>query len=244
MPYARTCKYCPWSVNHLMMKVRRNNRRKKSRSSSSSSDDVQTALYRKKAFVTCRSPSDSFFVCQLLQNIYEDTAQIRIRWCSFTDPNTDEQKIDENTRFKLDYDDVLDIETILMQLKYVIHYDDKTLTLRKKDIIETYNLLEKSIHSTLKKRKHKNNPSSITKRQRTKEEVDPFFEDTISVPFISSSVQSKLAIRAVILNDAQLLQNLIDDVDRVCSVKKFHISKTSFVICISRFIFVGIYRKV
>lgn len=47
---------------------------------------------------------------------------------------------------------------------------------------------------------------------------------SVSVPFISSSVQSKLAIRAVLLNDAELLKSLIDDVDRVYSVgtNEFH----------------------
>ena len=72
----------------------------------------------------------------------------------------------------------------------------------------------------------------------TEYEVEPFFEDkyraipiknreliqisllfSFPVPFISSSVQSKLAIRAVILNDPLLLKTLIDDVDRVYSVK-------------------------
>ena len=43
---------------------------------------------------------------------------------------------------------------------------------------------------------------------------------SLPVPFISSSVQSKLAIRAVLRNDPILLKSLIDDVDRVCSVKK------------------------
>ncbi|CAF1146314.1 unnamed protein product [Adineta steineri] len=47
---------------------------------------------------------------------------------------------------------------------------------------------------------------------------EPFFEDNLSVPFISSFVQSKLAIRAVLLNDTKLLKSLIDDVDHVCSV--------------------------
>ena len=41
----------------------------------------------------------------------------------------------------------------------------------------------------------------------------------LSVPFISSVVQSKLAIRAVLLNNEALLKSLIDDVDRVCSVR-------------------------
>lgn len=40
----------------------------------------------------------------------------------------------------------------------------------------------------------------------------------MSVPFISSLVQSKLAFRAVFLNDVKLLKSLIADTDRVCSV--------------------------
>lgn len=39
-------------------------------------------------------------------------------------------------------------------------------------------------------------------------------------PFISSVVQSKLAIRAVLTDDTKLLKLLIEDVDRVCSVNK------------------------
>ena len=41
---------------------------------------------------------------------------------------------------------------------------------------------------------------------------------SVPVPFISSSVQGKLAIRAVMLDDADLLKSLLADVDRVCSV--------------------------
>ncbi len=41
---------------------------------------------------------------------------------------------------------------------------------------------------------------------------------SLPVPFISSIVQGKLAIRAVLINDPALLKILINDVDRVCSV--------------------------
>ncbi len=41
---------------------------------------------------------------------------------------------------------------------------------------------------------------------------------SLPVPFISSLVQGKLAIRAVLINDSTLLKSLISDVDRVCSV--------------------------
>jgi hypothetical protein len=43
---------------------------------------------------------------------------------------------------------------------------------------------------------------------------------SLTVPFISSYVQSKLAIRAVLLNDSKLLKSLINDIDHVCSVTK------------------------
>jgi hypothetical protein len=41
---------------------------------------------------------------------------------------------------------------------------------------------------------------------------------SLPVPFISSIVQGKLAIRAVLINDPALLKSLIADVDRVSSV--------------------------
>jgi len=78
----------------------------------------------------------------------------------------------------------------------------------------------------------KENPSITEYR------IDPFFDTkyklnkvfitdrlfcvyifSLPIPYISSSVQSKLAIRAVNLNDVKLLQSLIDDVDHVSSVK-------------------------
>jgi hypothetical protein len=43
---------------------------------------------------------------------------------------------------------------------------------------------------------------------------------SLPVPFISSVVHGKLAIRAVLINDSKLLKNLIDDVEHVCSVKQ------------------------
>ena len=38
------------------------------------------------------------------------------------------------------------------------------------------------------------------------------------VPFISATVQSKLAIRAVLLNDGESLKSLMEDADRLHSV--------------------------
>ena len=65
------------------------------------------------------------------------------------------------------------------------------------------------------------NPSSKTSNVSlgTKQnKSSTLFLCSIPVPYISSSVQGKLAIRAVLLNDAALLESLIASVDRVCSV--------------------------
>ena len=40
---------------------------------------------------------------------------------------------------------------------------------------------------------------------------DPFFEDSVEIPYVSSEIQSKLAFRAIELDDMKLLQKLIDD---------------------------------
>jgi hypothetical protein len=114
-------------------------------SSSSSSADLRTLLYTNRTFITCRSPSDSFFLCQVLQDVYNDTKKIRIRWCSRTDGNDDETEINEHTHFKIDYEDTLDPHTILTGIPDVIHHSDKTVSLKKQHIIETKRLLEKSI---------------------------------------------------------------------------------------------------
>ena len=42
---------------------------------------------------------------------------------------------------------------------------------------------------------------------------------SLPIPFISSIIQGKLAIRAVLINDTKLLEKLIDDIVHVCSVK-------------------------
>ena len=114
-------------------------------SSTNSSQDNAGILFANKTFVTCRNPSDSFFLCQVLQDVYEDTKKIRIRWCSATDGADDDTPIDENTRFKLDYTDTLDPQTILTGIPEVIRHTDKTISMRKQDITETQRLLEKSI---------------------------------------------------------------------------------------------------
>lgn len=53
--------------------------------------------------------------------------------------------IDENTKFRFDYEDTLDPQTILTAIPDIIRHPDKTLSLRKNDIFETNRLLEKSI---------------------------------------------------------------------------------------------------
>ncbi|CAF3964350.1 unnamed protein product [Rotaria sp. Silwood2] len=327
-----------------------------SSSPSSSSDDDDdndnnNLLYPNKTFITCRSPSDSFYLCQVLQDVDTDTKKIRIRWCSIVGGNDDNTKIGTNTHFKFDYMDKLDPDTILTSISNVIyHDDDNTISLKKEDIVETKRLLEKSIRgesfssddmmdlstehivkkkisshihfesnsesesssssgsqssttisTTNRKRKRTSNkpkyrkqpakkrarkasdssddavyqrrPANsrvkitshlIKRRQKkasseksdnvdetskskkkakksttirkaqlfkvhsnrslkentavTKYNKEPFFEDNLPVPFISSFIQSKLAIRAVIINDSKLLKSLINDVHRVASV--------------------------
>ncbi|CAF3044685.1 unnamed protein product, partial [Rotaria sp. Silwood2] len=61
------------------------------------------------------------------------------------DENGDETKIDENKRFKFDYEDKLDSNTILTEIQHLIHHADKTISLLKQDIIETNILLKKSM---------------------------------------------------------------------------------------------------
>ncbi|XP_013405621.1 tankyrase-like protein isoform X2 [Lingula anatina] len=49
-------------------------------------------------------------------------------------------------------------------------------------------------------------------------EKDPLFETKENVPFVSSTAHSKLVIRAVLMNDMKLLQQLVDDRKQVHSV--------------------------
>lgn len=93
-----------------------------------------------------------------MENIDNDSEEIPIRWCSLIDgdDDDDETKIDENTHFKLDYEDTLDTNAILMEIKHVIHHADHSISLRKQDIILTNRLLKKSISpdkSTAKRKK-------------------------------------------------------------------------------------------
>jgi hypothetical protein len=116
-----------------------------SSSSSSSSSEDENLLYKNQTFVTCRSPSDSFYLCRVLQDVNTHTKRIRIRWCSVVGEDGDDTQISINTRFKLSYVDVLDPHTILTAITDIIEHNDGTLSLKKGDIVETKRLLEKSI---------------------------------------------------------------------------------------------------
>ena len=116
-----------------------------SSSSSISSTNLRTLLYSNETFITCRSPLDSFFLCQVLQNVYNNAKQVPIRWWSLVNENDDGTKIDETTRFKLSYKDTLHPDTTLTEIQNVIHHPDKTISLKKQDIIETNRLLKQSI---------------------------------------------------------------------------------------------------
>ncbi|CAF4296163.1 unnamed protein product, partial [Adineta steineri] len=107
--------------------------------------NLRTLLYSNRTFITCRSPEDSFFLCQVLQDVYNDTKRIRIRWCSLADENGDETKVDDKTHFKFDYEDTLDPKTVLTGIPHVTRHADNTISLKEPDIIETKRLLEKSI---------------------------------------------------------------------------------------------------
>jgi hypothetical protein len=112
---------------------------------SSADDDDDDLLYENGTLVTCRNLSDSFYLCQVLQNVYTSTKSIRIRWCSVIGEKGDDTNISINTKFKLDYTDKLDPDTILMDIPDPIEYPDDTISLKKQHIIDTKRLLEKSI---------------------------------------------------------------------------------------------------
>ena len=63
----------------------------------------------------------------------------------------------------------------------------------------------------------KNNPNWRLKANTTINvwEKDPLFESKEKVPFVSSLAQSKLAIRAVLLNDMKLLEQVVKDNTKV-----------------------------
>ena len=142
-------------------------------------------LYSNRTFITCRSPGDSFFLCQVLQDVYNDTKRFRIRWCARTDGKDDEAPIDENTHFQMDYDDTLDPQTILTGIPDVIRHSDKTLSLSKQHIFETKRLLDKSIKGETST-STSDEPMDLTADSTTK---------AITKPARESSDDDSLAIR-------------------------------------------------
>ena len=108
-------------------------------------DDDDDLLYASKTFVTCRSPSDTFYLCQVLQNVYTYTKKIPIRWCSVIGEDGDDTKISISTRFKLSYTDTLDPNAILTDVTSVLRHDGGVISMKKQDIVESKRLLEKSI---------------------------------------------------------------------------------------------------
>lgn len=114
---------------------------------SSKSANVKKVIYGKLTFLTCRSPTDSFYLCRTLDDVYDDATQVRIQWYSFVDENHDENDIDEKTHFKLSYQDVLDIHTILTEIPSVVTHPHQRITLKKKDISRTRHLLKESIEA-------------------------------------------------------------------------------------------------
>jgi len=112
---------------------------------SSADDNDDDLLYENGTFVTCRNSSDSFYLCQVLQNVYTYTKSIRIRWCSVIGENGDDTNISIKTKFKLDYTDKLHRNTILMNVPDPIEHPDNTISLKKEHLVDTKRLLEKSI---------------------------------------------------------------------------------------------------
>ena len=110
-------------------------------------DDDDSLLYSSQTFVTCRSPSDSFYLCQLLEDVHEHTKKIRIRWCSLVDGEDDDTAIGIKTRFQLSYVDTLDPRAILLNIEEVLYQTPTVFSLRKRDLVETKRLLTRSIRS-------------------------------------------------------------------------------------------------
>lgn len=52
-------------------------------------------------------------------------------------------------------------------------------------------------------------------------EKDPTFETNIQIPYVSSSAHSKLLIRAILLKDIAMLQSLMKDTQKICSLNTY-----------------------
>ena len=88
---------------------------------------------------------NTFYLCQVLQNVYAYTKNIRIRWCSVVGEKGDATTISIHTKFKLDYTDKLNPNTILMDIPDLVKNPDGTFSLKKQHIVDSKRLLEKSI---------------------------------------------------------------------------------------------------
>lgn len=163
-------------------------------------------LYSNRTFITCRSPGDSFFLCQVLQDVFNDTKKFRIRWYARTDGKDDEAPIDEHTHFRMDFDDTLDPHTILTGIPDIIRHPDKTLTLSKQHIFETKRLLDKSIKgesSTSDEPMDLSAESSV--KTTDKPELEPSDDDSLAIrrtppppPPLSSTSTPKVKKRKIV----------------------------------------------
>lgn len=115
-----------------------------STASASASDD-DGVLYEKQSFVTCRGATDTFYLCQILKNVYENTKKIPIRWCSVIGEDGDDTKISIKTQFKLSYTDTLDPAAILLDVSSITEHAGGVFSLKKQDIVDSNRLLQKSI---------------------------------------------------------------------------------------------------
>ena len=116
-----------------------------STASVSSSDNDDDVLYEKHSFVTCRGATNTFYLCKILKNVYENTKKIPIRWCSVIGEDGDNTKISIKTQFKLSYTDTLDPAAILLGVSSVIEHSGGVFSLKKQDIVDSNRLLQKSI---------------------------------------------------------------------------------------------------
>ena len=117
--------------------------------SASNSTKDKTPIYLKHSYLTCRSPTNSFYLCRTLEDVYDDMTRIRIQWYAFVDETRDENNIDEETLFKLSHNDTIDIHSVLTNIKSVVTHSHKGITMKKSDINRTQRLLKESIKAEL-----------------------------------------------------------------------------------------------
>ena len=169
-------------------------------------DEKTDLLYEKGTFATCRSASDSFYLCQIRHDVYAHTKSIRIRWCVVLGEDGDDTQITIKTQFQLDYMDNLDPETILLDIPDPIIHDDDTISLKKQHIVDTKRLLEKSIRnelsspddmmdlSTEHRKKSPKNKSSGHIRFDSDSEGDQSVSSASTIPVTPKSNKRKKAV--------------------------------------------------